>query len=403
MSYFGYAGEHITEDGGEYRNGIEFSLVQTKILEPGALEEPPVFTFHAYMSEVILADIFSGDWYMVELYDQYIPDSFEGGLYLPSKEDEASLQSTPAYAKLSPLPDSVADMLIKFYTAPASKYTFEEERASANANEPIGMVTFYDVGQALCVGVKTRNQDGTDADPLVFFDFGIPHRAGHPLPEQAGDFAGIVRVVDNLTSLGFHIKIILSHWHLDHTLIFLSINQQSFRNIRIYAPDRLVPSVMSIYNYVRQHVLPSEFLISNREFADSALYTNKNIILSKTNGARGLPMRRQHIHHYCYCMEVKLVSGENILLTGDGTYALYLPLTKNKQYSGLQASHHGGDFAVNLTPQQADIPNPRGGAYIIYSYGPNSYGHPDPDFVSMHTSAGWTQSFNTFGGRIDFT
>lgn len=417
MDFYGYAGEIITEDEGEYRQGIEFSLVPREILDgmlqvQGGRDMPPesklrtlgnepVYYFHGYMSEVVLSEIESGGWYGIGLFDENVPNSFEGILFDQIEKEEWPPQTEKKFAKLYGLSDFEVENLTNLYIASTVNDSFGETPYCADANEPIGMVTIYDVGQALCVGIKQQNEHGT-ADPIVFFDFGIPHTAGHAKPQEAVELGTIVSYVDTLASLGCQIKIILSHWHLDHVLIFNYIAQASFQKIRVYAPDRLEPSTVPIYNYVKSLVPAHEFLITNRAFAGVTLYTNENIILNKTDGYHGAGRVRPHIHHYCYGMEVSLISGTNILLTGDGTYGLYLPLTKEKQYTVLQASHHGGNFAVNFTAAAVDIPQPKDEAIVVYSYGPNTYGHPDQRYVDMHTQRGWITMFDT-SGNVDIT
>ena len=105
-----------------------------------------------------------------------------------------------------------------------------------------------------------------------------------------------------------------------------------------------------------------------------------------------------HPHHHGLYAMVRFSNGERCLLAGDCTYSgISERHRKGRDLFYLQASHHGGNYALKpAKPNDLDIPEPgnREGQ-VVYSANGVTYGHPKAEVVKTHQKRGWNKSFVT--------
>jgi beta-lactamase superfamily II metal-dependent hydrolase len=174
--------------------------------------------------------------------------------------------------------------------------------------------------------------------------------------------------------------VVLSHWDWDHLHFALRPEGRYLNSKWIVPIQKLGPGAARFAN---------ELSKSRKLFGWKAngLTVNVGSIVpcaapSSNTNSSGLAMR------------VSLQSGNAFLLVGDADYdfvasALKLPV------DGLAATHHGARFLSAWT----SVPRPKQAfARCILSFGKgNSYGHPHPEAIKKHNSAGWRQVISTAG------
>lgn len=267
----------------------------------------------------------------------------------------------------------------------------------------------YDVGQALCVGIfEAFSYD--KGQPVqerlaAFFDFGLPYTAGRPRVRAARDYWIIRTEIMNFVNgygLGSetrdHIHIVLSHWHLDHCILAQLLTTELAHTVWHVPCDGLGPSALRIRNHIEANGGKVEAVVG--PFDALSLMGNGNLRYGKIDfGFKRHPVpavvrASRHPHHHGMYMIVELISGSKLFLGGDCTYAGINARLKAKGFTHLQASHHGGNYALAPAARNwKDIPCPAGnGGVLICSCGPYAQQHhPNQAVLTDHSNAGWAR------------
>lgn len=266
----------------------------------------------------------------------------------------------------------------------------------------------YDVGQALCVGIfEAFSYDGgqhVQERLAAFFDFGIPYTAGRPRPGAARDYQTIcAEIAAFVNSYGRgretrdRIHIVLSHWHLDHCILAKCLTANELSHTVWHVPcEGLGPSARGIRSHIvanggRVEALADHFDALHLEGNENLRY-GKIDYGFKRNQPPAVIRASRHPHHHGMYMIVELESGNKLFLSGDCTYAGISGRLKAEGFHYLQASHHGGNYALSPASRNfGDIPRPAGGGGLICSCGPYSeQHHPNQAVLADHGNAGWT-------------
>lgn len=401
MLYYGYVERFVQESTSPYRSGVEFTLIPCDFLDPilaesenlspdlrlSYLGDAPLACCHCFFEyPATLEKLPVGWWFKITLSEKKSCNYFDS-IFFNSNSNTAF----SCFVEIVALPEALVERLTNAFIIPATK-SIDEPEFYLPPNIAISYLDIYNVGQALCVGLIP--DPWTEYDPpFIYFDLGVPAIAGKLNPHMAPEYNIILNHLYTMASQDEKISVILSHWHLDHIGILAFLSDEVLHKLRIYAPDRLPPSALEIYNKLKTSA--GELFITCQEFAQATLYSNKNVLLYKTKAPRSFSASKMNNpHHYCYGMEVLLPSGTKVLLTGDGTYALRSEYIRNTSYDVLQVSHHGGNFAMGLTARSEDVPHPLSPvkSCAVYSYGLNNiHRHPNERFMHLHEEAGWSR------------
>lgn len=270
-------------------------------------------------------------------------------------------------------------------------------------NTAFSRACVFDMGQALCVGLYSSLPPSQSGQPQFalngFFDFGLPHISGRPHPNYARDYNRVFRqFVHTCIQPRRMVDIILSHWHYDHYLLAVPL-QNYLGSTRWFAPNSRISAFMpqTALNLIEDHngtltyALPIQVSVP--------FHGNPNLLVSKMDYVPE-GNHPDHIHHHSLYAQLHLSSGTDVFLAGDCTYAginnnARTGFTPNSGYHYLQASHHGGDYSLPpATADSNDIPLPvaAGNPQVIYSCNRahNHLGHPLQNSVNDHDTRGWS-------------
>lgn len=356
-----------------------------------------------------LENINISNWYELKIYRigleeniVYYMNDFEWryGYHIPVREPEFA-------CSCKFVDESVQDALQELYTIASSPDTTrgEQFQNGISADTEFGKVEIFNAGQALCVGIyELFGYTETKQNRLAaFFDFGIPYTAGRPRPNMAPDYQAICNEIADFAN-GYgrgketreHIHIILSHWHLDHCILALTMTTELAHTIWHVPCEGLGPAAQNICSHIVQYGGKINAVVGPA----TALYLegNQNLQFGKIDfGSKRDPDPRivrasRHPHHHGMYLIVELKDGRKVFLSGDCTYAGIDRELKGEGFQYLQASHHGGNYALRPAVRNVgDIPKPgRQAVGVIYSSGPYSkHHHPDQASIYEHHAAGW--------------
>ena len=257
----------------------------------------------------------------------------------------------------------------------------------------IGAVRAYYVGAALCVGL-------IDAGGVLqgFFDLGC-HKSGDAgSPQRLAADANYTEITGHLK--GAHpLTIIISHWHRDHINIISALDPAEIARHTWICPQSNAPSAARFSRLpgVARIIMPNVAMQNNMP-----LQVGANFIIYKIDFYPHNNFHPHPHHHGIYAM-LSTQLGNKILLSGDCTYAGILPgiFDAPAPTAGssliLQASHHGGNYALHETtvaPRRASIRNHTGGVLIasrsvFFSANGHTHGHPSPEVMTDHDIANW--------------
>lgn len=361
------------------------------------------------LDETELENINISNWYELKIYRigleenmVYYMDDFDWryGYRIPVPEPEFA-----CFYKVAD--ESVQDALQELYeiaSSPDSAGSGQFQNG-IRANTEFGKIEIFNVGQALCVGIYelfgyTEKKQNRLA---AFFDFGIPYTAGRPRPNMAPDYQAICNEIADFAN-GYgrgketrdHIHIILSHWHLDHCILALTMTTELAHTIWHVPCEGLGPAAQKICSHIVQYGGKINAVVGPATAL--CLEGNQNLQFGKIDfGSKRHPNPRivsasRHPHHHGMYLIAELKDGRRVFLSGDCTYAGIDSELKKIGFQYLQASHHGGNYALRPAVRNAgDIPKPGGQAVgVIYSSGPYSkHHHPDQASINEHQAAGW--------------
>ncbi len=359
------------------------------------------------MDEAELEEIAISNWYELKLYRMV---SEEQTAYftevLELRYGYAPVQERGAVCSYKFLDESVQDILQELYEiAPSPDTRGGQSQNQVSSNTEFGKVQIFNAGQALCVGIyELFGYTKTKQNRLAaFFDFGIPYTAGRPMPNAAPDYQMICNEIAAFVN-GYgrgketrdHIHIILSHWHLDHCILALTLTTELAHTIWYVPCEGLGPSAQTLRSHIVKYGGRVNPIVGPA--ADLWLEGNQDLRFGKIDyGSKrdpnpGIVRASKHPHHHGMYLIVKLKSGNRVFLSGDCTYAGINSVIKGEGFEYLQASHHGGNYALRPAVRYVnDIPKPaRSAVGVIYSSGPYSkHHHPDTASINEHNAAGW--------------
>lgn len=350
-------------------------------------------------------------WYNITItgsegYDCYV----ESFVYV-----DGNRTITKCYVEESPQKENLTlETLFRLRSIDEDNHPSADEQLKQINNKTLFYgVNIYYVGAALCVGFYSAVDNvlglyGPQRNE-GYFDFGFS--SGRECHDTFIQDKAIIADL-NLETIKADLisqpekTIIISHWHKDHISIvghILSAEYDAFwAKSCWYAPvtTSMVANIvaMKLRESNRIKVLP------NSKPANNYVYTingNPNLTYGKIDAFPDNP----HPHHHGIYACIRFVDqagyvGETILLTGDCTYS-GIPTSQKVSIAYLQASHHGGNYA--LSPSEGDrtvhIPvpsnDPKYCRSVIYSANGATHGHPKGNFVMEHYDAGWTIRYFT--------
>ena len=195
---------------------------------------------------------------------------------------------------------------------------------------------------------------------------------------------------------------ILSHWHSDHISLITQIKENKYGKAFLEKSYWIVPQTASPYG-CRLCSMMKNCYVMNHSYPNGERIEMKNIFVGKIDafppGLIGEEAKdSDHPHHHGLYAMVRFSNGERCLLAGDCTYSgISERHRKGRDLFYLQASHHGGNYALKpAKPNDLDIPEPgnREGQ-VVYSANGVTYGHPKAEVVKTHQKRGWNKSFVT--------
>lgn len=361
-------------------------------------------TYYYYMrvnnAELPYIDI--GSWYLISM----LSDSAGSGAStdygtLLDEELQNRVVST-VREELSPLTQEKLREIFSIYQTDDDE---EEQANDITANTEVSRVCIYNMGQALCVGIF--NEAGA---LTATFDFGLPYVASRAIQNLATDFQNFINdlkgVFPNDRSRG-NITVILSHWHMDHCIMATLLGGELLHHTKWIVPsDGLGVAAQKVRHHI-QNCQGSVRTVSD-DVVDTAVNACRNICFGKIN-LRVPGKNTSHPHHHGIYLRIRTQADSTIFLAGDCTYKAINQVVRENSgagYTFLQASHHGGDYA--LRPADRDIshiPCPAQGGVVIYSAGPYSkHHHPSGQSDADYNNCGWTAQHNTHtDGTINLT
>ncbi|MBB3759551.1 hypothetical protein [Xanthomonas arboricola] len=165
--------------------------------------------------------------------------------------------------------------------------------------------------------------------------------------------------------------VLISHWHEDHYTA-TSLDPDLVKCTWI-VPHTVNPAHMAFQNGIL--VAGSQVLQLPPVFADLKFGTSGSYTLTQCTGTGN------NLNNRGNALMVDW-RGLNWLLPGDASYK-YISLVKDREFTAVVATHHGGFFAGNTVPTRAP-----GYARLVYSFGHNNvFGtamHPLPASVAKH-------------------
>lgn len=362
-------------------------------------------TYYYYMrvnnAELPYIDI--GSWYLVSMLSDS-SGSGAGADYGILLDEE--LQSGVVSTVREELPPQIREKLREIFSIYQTDDDDGEEQANdITADTEISRVCIYNMGQALCVGIF--NMDGA---LTATFDFGLPYVANRAVQNLAPDFQNFVNdlkdVFPNDRSRG-NITVILSHWHMDHCIMATLLDGQLLHHTKWIVPsDGLGVAAQKVRHHI-QNCRGSVRTVSD-DVVDTAVNACRNICFGKIN-LRAPGKNTSHPHHHGIYLRIRTDADSTIFLAGDCTYEAINKVVRENGgagYNFLQASHHGGDYALRpATRDTAFIPRPSQGGTVVYSAGPYSkHHHPSGKSDADYNNCGWTAQHNTHtNGTINLT
>lgn len=357
------------------------------------------------------------NWYDIEIYQILSEGEIPDFKYGPKWNRGYVLGSGNRWCFCSYkfLDEDLHDSLEKLYTIGDSDDTGKDRNVNwIQEYTEFSRVQVYNAGQALCVGIfgLFGSEKKTQERLAVFFDFGIPYVGNRPRPNAAPDYQKICNEIASFVNgsggnreTRAHLHIVLSHWHLDHCILAECMSRELAHTIWHVPYEGLGPSAQRI----RSHIVSNGGRVYPSVGPFDALHINENLVYGKIDyGFKRDPNPRvvrnsRHLHHHGMYLVVNLESGKKVLLSGDCTYAGINGSIRAHGFHCLQASHHGGNYALAPAVRNAaDIPVPAAGALdVVYSCGPYSeQHHPSIASVQEHAQAGWTSyhATHTMGG-----
>lgn len=255
-------------------------------------------------------------------------------------------------------------------------------------------VSVVDVGQGSLAALHAP-----EGRPVLFFDLGWPtffnsKSAPKLKPKLSND----------------RVPVILSHWDWDHWALAIEKagwNKKkgcwsiSWSNLALNRPW-LVPGSGGKWGDVKLGPIHWRLALALAKrkklyrWPASCAQKDWNLLTVYRTGGGKLKDRNQHglvmVIDNTEMDKRTASSRRAILLPGDADYVNLPPLLSTKQYDycGLVATHHGAKFTRSGSPKAA------GPAWLAYSVGEhNSYGHPRRFAQYRYIRAGWTYQAHT--------
>jgi hypothetical protein len=181
--------------------------------------------------------------------------------------------------------------------------------------------------------------------------------------------------------------IILSHWDLDHVETarrLLNNDPKHLKGITWILPRQpLTPFYASIAKKMGQN---GRLLFWSNAGEKRINFWGGHLIkcTGKTKNDSGIALYLNKIKNH-----------GAILNPGDAKFG-FIDISAKENLTGLVASHHGGNFDFDNTPNSIS----RGD--IAYSHG-NKYGHPTLNAVNNYERKSWVNRIDTTGGSISFS
>lgn len=260
-------------------------------------------------------------------------------------------------ALIDPAPPELASHFSKFTPAVIKVNPGDVELNNALSGVPVPeAMAVLDVGQASSnVMLNDRGR------PILYFDVGRVLK-GHGIAASPRFGFCVCR------PSGDPIPVLLSHWHDDH-FIGTRYDADLFKCIWI-TPPAVTNKEMSYQNGILRE--KTKVLELPRDPFTFTFGAKNCYTLTKSEGNVNSPNQSGH------ALMVKS-KGRYWLLPGDANYKDIGP-AKNKKFTAVVASHHGGKFHGKEVPERAS-----GYARLVYSYGPNnSHRHPAAASVVRH-------------------
>lgn len=333
------------------------------------------------------------------------------------------------HCTLQPLEEAVREVLDELYLVKDFGDTVRSgvhPLSQVGANTQFYSAELFYVGAALCVGLRealwdNQNQVWTRGNFEAFFDLGC---ASGQLSNNLAVVRASVRAIRNVAYIQQILQnypnqiIVFSHLHDDHISIchYLDANQyaQLFQQAVWYAPE----GVSVIFLGLQEKIVSAGGTLNILNNLNPAqpqtvlLHGNPNFHMGKIDAFSGQTSAERNPHHHGIYVRLNLVSGNTVLLVGDCTYA-GIPANEKQGITYLQASHHGGNYALAPVPRvgraQA-IPQPVAAPpnnQLICSANGYTYHHPSPVYLGEHYRQGWSNPafvlVDAWTGRFECT
>ncbi|MCL2703363.1 MAG: hypothetical protein FWE91_07145 [Defluviitaleaceae bacterium] len=311
--------------------------------------------------------------------------------YASSLHDDDDV-SDVVNVKVSPFKPGMSELISKLFRVAPSP---DADASLGYFAKNIRAVRIQYVGAGLCAGLYD------DGDALMgFFDLGcIPGGVSAGLRDAAiRNRDAIIQLLR--TSPG--LTVVISHWHNDHVNLIHALHKidsgaELFKNGILIVPDSDAPSKLKVQSYFKTTATIHTIAHS---FPGGGTHVSANVVLGKVDAydiAKNGMNRHPH-HHGLYMHITHHPSKTYALLAGDCTYSgIQKPVLDDIQNGSrcwLQASHHGGDYALapeSQTDRRLKIPKcpTISKSSAIYSANGLTYGHPDSDVMIQHIGRGW--------------
>lgn len=245
----------------------------------------------------------------------------------------------------------------------------------------------YNVGEANCIYIYLKDSSGNNIK--VFFDAGKPLEFRKAGKCKNVDLIGKTVVTENIDNLS-HFKpniIIISHWHYDHMMGFLTLGDWAYEVIKYNrknncqwiapVPDYdICVKYRRLINYlaIRQKISFVDFNTSQTNSGKVWENKNKNVIIYQGNKWEAKDLN-------CSSLMLKI---KDTVLAGDCLYQYWPDELKNNinDIQNLVVPHH----ACELDPTDKGVLNLKtnfsNGKAIICS-GYNTYFHPNEEHIKL--------------------